>query len=253
VKRPLAFLLLAAALTFGALPAPAQELTGANNVGSGSYLKWSPLYMRNTTAAALIARNPNWAVGIPGNPGSVAYTDSVVFRRGATTATVYDTSAAYPISSWPFPPNFGTTLSNALVDTSSVPWIVVRVRQDSTTFGSSTTPTSSLDSVRVAVEYSYDGISWNSCAGTPTYRFDVVFLTSGQDGVQNPTLIGVEAATAVEDAAAVILKCHPSQAGASGTVIVNRTLCMQGGFARFIIGGDYTGQYAVEVASWQNH
>ena len=87
MKRAFIFVLAVLALSS---PVAAQNAPGVPSV-----LKWKPLWMRSTTAASAIARDANWAKGLPGSPINSAYTDSIVFRRGATTATVYDTSAAY--------------------------------------------------------------------------------------------------------------------------------------------------------------
>ena len=210
-------------------------------------LQWEPLWIRSTTAASTVVREQNWAKGGHGQPVT-GFGDSVVIRR-AGALTAYDTSAAYRTELFAFPSNLGPSLSNALVDTSSVPWLFIRLRQDSISFGTPTL-THGLDSIRVAAETSQDGINWFSCPGTNTRRFDTVFLTSGQDGLQNPTLIGVEASPG-EDAAFVTLSCHPSQA-VTNSFILNRTLCMAGAYVRFIFGGDYNGQFVAEMGRWQN-
>lgn len=245
MKR-LGLALAAATLALAVLLVP---LVGRAQDVSGSQItqfEWKRLTMRNTTAANATALNRNWAAreGV-----TAGFTDSTVFRRGVTTRTVYDTTLAYPVSAWPFPPTLGSSLANAVADTSSVPWLLLRVRQDSVATGPyAFTGTSGLDSVRVAIEHSNDGINWLSCPGTPTHRFDTVFLTSGQDGLQSPTIIGVEASPG-EDEVYIPLRCHSSQA-TSNSWIVNRTVCFTGGWVRLIVGGAYSGQFAIELGSW---
>lgn len=253
--RLLRSLLLAFALVTCAAPVFAQALSGTNNPDGAWHLEWKVMYMRNTNApTGTVVRNPNWAAFAPGLTG-IGYLDSTVFRRAATTRTVYDTSAAYRTDEFPLPPGFGSTLGNAVVDTSSIPWIALKVHQDSLSYatvvnGTVTPPvmTTALDSIRVAAEYSYDGINWFSCTGTNTRRFDTVFMTSGADGLQSPTIFGVEASPG-EDAAYITLSCHPSQFS-SNAFILNRTLCMVGGYVRFIFGGAAIGQFAVDVGTW---
>jgi len=228
------------------IPLAAQSQEAAATGTRTMSLKWAPLYMRNT-AAASTAREPNWAKGYPGSSPS-GFADSIVFRRGVTTATVYDTSAAYRIEGFGFPPNIGTSAQNAVIDSASTPWIVIKVKQDSTSF--SFTGATGMDSVRVGAEVSQDGINWQSCPGTPTHRFDVVYFTSGADGLQNPSLIGVERSPG-EDMAIIPFRCHPPLASSNAT-IVNRGLCMESGWVRFIIGLDSSGQYAPEIASWND-
>jgi hypothetical protein len=247
VKRAL-LLLLAVASLFLSIVAPAHAQGVSAATSWQAEFSWEPLVMRSQAAASTVVRQQFWAAA----QGTSGFADSLVFRRGATTATVYDTTMGYRTHKFGFPPNLGPGLSNALVDTSSVPWVVIRVRQDTTQyqFATGTGLTSSaLDSVRVGAEHSYNGIVWYSCSGTNTYRFDTVFFTSGEDGLQSPSLIGVEGVNS-EDAASVVLKCHPSQA-VLGAQITNRTLCFAGEYVRFIIGGDYTGQFVVEAGSWK--
>ena len=209
--------------------------------------KWEfrPLWMRNTSAASVV-REANWAKG--GKGGSVVgFADSIYFRRGATTATAYDTSATYRLADFSFAPVLGNTPSNAAAtDTTNIPWIIIRVQQD--TLQGAFSGTSGLDTIRIAAEVSYDGVNWFSTSGTPTRLFDTVYMTSGQDGRQSVTLIGVEA-TPGEDAALVSLTCHPGET-TGGTRIINRGLCFTETYVRFIIGMDASGQFTALVGAW---
>ena len=177
-----------------------------------------------------------------------SFLDSLVFRRGVTTATVYDTSIGMSSSSFPFPPGLGTA-AIAGIDTIGTPWIAIRVGQDTTSFGF--TATSGMDSVRVGVEYSYDGANWYPAAGTPTRRFDTVFFTSGASGTQAVSLIGVEGVPG-QDAATVTFGCHQGTIALIEPWNVGRALCWANARLRFLIGGDYTGQFKVEVGHWQD-
>lgn len=235
--------LLTAAVMLSALPAHAQSTSGTARDGGFS---WNPLLMRNTSAAAS-AQQLNWTTkGSCQSCAPSGFVDSTVFRRGATTATLYDTTRAIRLQDVPWAPNFGNVPMAALTDSSALPWLFMRVRQDTTAY--SFAGSSTLDSVRVAAEVSLDGITWFSCQGTNTQRFDVIYMTSGQDGLQSPTLIGVEASPG-EDMAQFVFKCHPSTT-VDNTRITNRSLCMYNGYVRFIIGMDATGQFAVDIGTW---
>lgn len=229
-------------------PAQAQDLSGTNLWQTHMAIR--RLTMRNTSAASVV-RNPLWI----SRENSSGFADSNVYRRGSLSGTAYDTTIGYDTSDFPFPPTLGPTQSNAVADTSSVPWFIVRVEQDSVATGpyvfSGTSGNNSaivLDSIRVAVEQSYDGINWFACSGTPTHRFDTVYLTSGQDGLQSPTLIGVENSFG-EDMEVVPFYCHPSLA-VNNQVIVNRTLAFGGPYIRFIIGMRASGQFRIEALTW---
>lgn len=225
-------------------PALAQDVSAQEE---NARLSFSAIVMRSTNAS-LVARNPFW----PAKTNSVGFLDSTVFRRAASL-TAYDTSAAYLTADFPFPPNFGPTVANvSTTDTSSVPWFMIRVKQDTTSaqWATSGMTSASLDSFRVAVEHSYDGVTWFSCPGTPTRRFDTVYMTSGQDGLQSPTLIGVEGSPG-EDAGLIQFSCVPSTA-TTNAFIVNRSLCLTGEWVRFIFGGDVNGQFAPEIGTWAN-
>ena len=240
-KRTLLLLLPLLAL---ATPAHAQRATGIPQYG---VFQWDRLYVRNT-AAATVAHNPNWATTNAGciTCSPTGFADSSVFRRGATTLTAYDTTRAIRLQDVQWSPNFGATPSNALTDSSSLPWLFLRLGQDTTSYSFS--GTSALDSARIAVEVSQDGITWHSCQGTPTQIFDVNFMTAGQDGLQSPSLIGVEQSPG-EDMVQFVFKCHPSTA-VSNSRIANRSLCMYNGWARFIIGMDGSGQFKVDAGTW---
>lgn len=223
--------------------AGAQDLSGVNLWQT--HFLGRRLTMRNTSAAS-VARNPLWTA----RENSSGFADSTVFRRGATTATAYDTTIGYDTSDFPLPPHIGPA-SAAPGDTSGL-WLILRVSQDSVATGPYVfTGTSGLDSVRIAAEYSYDGTNWFSCSGTPTRRFDVVYMTSGQDGLQNVTLIGVENSPG-EDAALVSLCAVPSLVS-SNSFTINRTLAFAGTYVRFIIGEDASGQFKVEALTWAHH
>jgi hypothetical protein len=208
----------------------------------GAQLIFRTLNMRNTSAANN-ARQPNWT-----SSSTAAFADSSIFKRGATTATAYDTTVAIARSDIAFPPIFGPGFPAALQD-SILPWFILRVKQDSTAYGNVAAPSSSLDSVRVAVEWSDDGINWNAFAGTPTYRFDVAYMTSGADGTVSPTLIGVELLNSY-DTVDIPFKCRLSTITGAG-LINNLQACAAGTWLRFIIGMDATGQYRCEIGSWQ--
>jgi hypothetical protein len=240
------FLLTVAAIASAAVfvsSAPmAQDLAGQRE----AMLSPERLIMRNTTAASAVARNANWA----SPQGASGFTDSSVFRRGATTRTVYDTTIAYAVLHFALPPHVGNGQVASLADT-VLPWIVLKVGQDTTAYSFAGTSGGVTDTIRVAIESSEDGVNWFSFAGTPTYRFDTVFLTSGQDGLQSPTLYGVEISPG-QDFVTIPIKCALAQW--DGVVrVMNKTACCSGVFLRFVIGGAYSGQYKVEAYHWQKN
>jgi hypothetical protein len=235
-------LLAVLALLVCAVPVFAQHTSGTPR---DAEMTWNTLFMRSTSAAAA-AQQPWIVKGSCQSCSPSGYADSSVWRRGATTATVYDTTRALRLTEIPWAPNFGNTAMNALTDSTYLPWAYLRVRQDTTSY--SFAGTSGLDSVRVAAEVSLDGVQWFSCQGTNTQRFDVVYMTSGQDGLQSPTLIGVEASPG-EDMAQFVLKCHPSTT-VDNVRITNRSLCLYNGYVRFIIGMDASGQFAIDLGTW---
>lgn len=213
----------------------------------GTFISFHTVWMRNTSAAA-VARQGNWSVGGFSGGTTSGFADSSVFRRGAATATLYDTSCAIPVVTIPLPPLFGAGFPAALQD-SVLPWFIFRVGQDTLAYGSGATTTTGMDSIRVAVEVSYDGVDWYAMGGTPTTRFDTVYLTTGSDGTQSPTLVGVEVTPGM-DHADVSFKCRASTYDGVGT-IMNLEAC-QYPFIRFIIGIDSSGQYKVEIGTWAN-
>ena len=240
-----ALLLLLSILAF-APPAMAQLASG---MPRSTGLDWTRLYMRNT-AATSTARDPNWTTrGSCQTCSPSGFADSSVFRRGATTRTVYDTTRALDLRTVPWAPNFGNVAMNALTDSTYLPWLYMRVLQDTTsvTFSGA----SSLDSVFVGAEVSLNGIDWFTCQGTPTQRFAINFFTSSPaDGAQAPALIGQEASPG-EDMAQFVFKCHPFTT-VDNIRITNRSLCFWNGYVRFIIGMAASGQFGVDVGTWAN-
>ena len=151
-----------------------------------SRISWQRLNFRNTSASAT-ARNPNWAAPYL----RAGFTDSVVFRKGAAGLTTYDTTAAYPIKEFAFAPAaFASQATGG--DTLAVPWLILRLSQDTTSFVSTlgAVPTA-MDSFRVAAQVSADGVTWFNANGTPTRAFDAVYFTSSaEDGSQAVDLAG---------------------------------------------------------------
>jgi hypothetical protein len=227
-----------AVAVFCSTPVSAQDLSGTRE----SRLAYETMIMRSTNAASAVAL-PAWNVP----QGHSAFLDSSVFRRGATTRTVYDTSMAYARAHFAFPPILAPGLGLAVQD-SVLPWIVVRVGQDTTSYAFAGTSGGVTDTIRVAIEWSDDGNNWFRMPGTPTHRFDTVFMTSGQDGLQSPTLFGVEIAPG-QDRVEIPIKCRQSTYNGAD-FITNLTSCMAGNYLRFIIGGAYSGQYKLSIASW---
>lgn len=225
--------------------------------GFGSQITFRPLWMRNTSAASNIARQANWAFGgETGQPTAGAFADSTVFRRGAGTRTAYDTTVAIARANIAFPPFFGPGFSATARADTLAPWFVLRIEQDTLSYSFSGTSggNSTADSIRVAVEYSYDGISWFSMPGTPTYRFDTVFLTSGGDGLQSPTIFGVEDVPG-GDCVQIPFKCDMGVAAVwgGGNYIMNLTGCTAGTYMRFIFGSATIGQWKASIGTWQTN
>jgi hypothetical protein len=242
------FAVLTLALLALTLPYAAQAQV-AERQNWGSFLSFKPVYMRNTNApTGSVARNPYWNASSYVGGTTTGFADSAFFRRGAATATLYDTTGVVATASIPLPPIYGPGFGAALND-STLPWFILRVSQDSTAYGGVAAASSSLDSVRVAVEWSVNGIDWNAMAGTPTYRFDTVYLTSGADGTQNPTLVGVELLNSY-DTVDIPFKCRMSTVNGAG-LIVNTQAC-EVPLIRFIVGMDATGQFKVEMGTWAN-
>jgi hypothetical protein len=214
-----------------------------------SRISWQRLNFRNTSASAT-ARNPNWAAPYLA-PG---FTDSVVFRKGAAGLTTYDTTAAYPIKEFAFAPAaFASQATGG--DTLAVPWLILRLSQDTTSFVSTlgAVPTA-MDSFRVAAQVSADGVTWFNANGTPTRAFDAVYFTSSaEDGSQAVDLAGVDisGATGGADIAYVTLGCSPSAGVAGGSPIINKTLCTCGLLVRFLIGNDGIGQFVLDAGTFE--
>jgi len=234
----LTFLMLAA-VTIAAgvsLPVAAQELSGLQPA------RLFPMAMtfHNTTAASGVVRNAAWNA-------SGGYTDSSVFRHAAAAPTSYDTSVSYSMGRFPLPPTFGPAyIPSAVVDT-LFPWIIVKVQQDTTSYGF--TGASGMDSVRVWAEFSDNQIDWYTASGTPTYRFDVVFATTGADGLVSPTLIGVELVPGI-DGAVIPFKAAVNRTNGAAAMILNAPNQGQWRYMRFLIGGDMIGQYKAEIQYW---
>jgi hypothetical protein len=238
---------------------------------SADHLTWSRLVMRNTTAASAVVL-PLWTSTL-NDPG---YADSTVFRRGATTRTLMDTTIAYHVDAWNLPPTFAYRgasygaraakfnggavtaqfgqVDSVVVDTTdNTPWILVRVRQDSsyaTGHPYAFTGTTAVDSILVAAQYSYDGINWLSVSGTPTRAFIATTVATAEDGLQPPVLTALEVSPGA-DAAEVALQCQPELRVAGAALIINRTLCIAGAWVRFLIGvTDGSGQFCAELGEW---
>lgn len=228
-------------------------------------LEFDQLWFRTTVAASNVAL-PQWTV--PLNDGG-AYADSSVWRRGATTRTVIDTTMAYPVDKWRMPPTYPNHLAggyakqtkqsgsagsilgygdSVAVDTlDRTPWIVIRARQDTTSYAF--TGGTSLDSLYIGAQFSADGKNWNSVGGTPTIAHSTTFIAAGEDGLSPPALAFAEAG--VPEQVVGTLPCFPS-IYTGGALIINRTACMTGGYLRFIVSaGAGTGQWKLEVGNWK--
>lgn len=217
-------------------------LTASAQYPSSASARLTPLPLRFMTTSSSGVLNPVWLK-------NASHIDSTVFRKGSLTITSrFDTTAAYAFNRFPFPPNIAQSgyLPSAVGD-SIQPWFFLRVHQDSTT-GNFALPCG-LDSVRAAVEVSNDRVNWYSCSGTPTYRFDTVFMTSGQDGLQNPTVIGVEL-LGFSDDVLIPFKVGLIASNGATALIANKLLYGQYDYFRLIIGGDYIGQFAAEILRW---
>lgn len=225
------------AVAFYSPPASAQNLSGTNT----AQLVPMPVTFHNTTAGTGIARNPAWNA-------KIGYADSTVFRHASALPTSYDTSTSYPLTAFPFPPTFGPAYIPSIADT-LFPWIVVKFAQDTVSYIGSPAGTSAMDSVRVWMEFSNDQVNWYTATGTPTYRFDVVFATSGADGLQSPTLIGVELLPGSDDAM-IPIKARLNQTNGASALILNSVAAGQYSFVRFIFGGDYIGQFKADILRW---
>jgi len=240
VKRAL-FSLFAAVILVVPLASQAQELSAYGPTGARLF----PMQVkfRNTTAGSSVARNPVW-------DGANGYTDSLVFRHASALPTSYDTSIVYALAKFPLPPTISSGGYIPSIADTLLPWIAVRFAQDTTAYGAPVAGiTSGMDSVRVGIEFSNDKVNWFSAAGTPTYRFDTVFFTSGADGLQSPSLVGVELLGAIDDAM-IPIKCRVNQTNGASTVILNSIAIGQWQYARFLFGGDYIGQFKADIFYW---
>jgi len=240
LKRALA-LLFAVALLVPTV-ASAQEVSGTNQEGARLF----PLQVKfhNTTAASSVVRNAAW------NAQS-GYTDSLVFRKASAAPTSYDTSVTYVISKFPLPPTFGPAYIPSIADT-LLPWIIVKFAQDTTAYADGTAGsgrTSAMDSVRVWAEFSNDNINWFSATGTPTYRFDVAFVTTGADGLVSPSLVGVELGPPADDAM-VPIKVRLNQTNGASALILNSITVGPYSYMRLLFGGDYIGQFKADILYW---
>ena len=213
--------------------------------GSSSKFVYGLAAMRNTSAAS-VAVETNWAEGGAFQPAT-GFVDSSVFRRGGTSQTAYDTTAAYHISQFPFPPD--VQYQGGIGDTADVAWLKIRVEQDTISYAF--VGTSTMYSIKVGAEISSDGNNWIGVDGTNTRAFSAVYFTSGQDGTQAPALLAGEP-NAAADAAEVLLFCVPGlELVSSLTPILMRTLCQAGDvWVRFLIGMDGSGQYRVKIGQW---
>lgn len=234
--------------------------------------KWEPMQFRNISASA-VAQELNWAKG--GGLLASGFADSLVFRRGATTRTLVDTSAAYPIDKFGMPPTFNARggaygsraakfnggavtaqfgqVDSVIVDTTdAATWVAFRIRQDSLSVSFS--GTSTLDSALIAAQVSYDGgINWLSVSGTPTRAFYATTIASAEDGLQPPVLAAAEISPGA-DVVPFAIQCQPSVYQAGGAVIINRTLCAQSGaLVRFLVDvADGSGQFRVDLGYWDH-
>lgn len=221
------------------LTATAQEMSGLG--ASGVRLYPTQLKFHNTTAASSVARQPAWSA-------SSGYTDSLVFRKAAAAPTSYDTTQSFPMSRFPLPPNWGPGTAPSIADT-LMPWFFIKFSQDTTSYSGSSIITA-MDSVRVWAEFSDDNVNWFSAPGTPTYRFDVVFATTGADGLVSPTLIGVERLPGIDGATVPFKTRFTLGADGATNLILNAPYAGQWQYIRFLFGGDYVGQFKADLLYW---
>ena len=232
----------------------AQAISGTNLWQTG--FEFRPVYMRNTTAASTVVRDADWTHFEAGSAANSlsngAFTDSLVYRHGATIQT--DTTVAISLATLAFPPTvMNNPLGVAATDSVPMPWIAVRVRADTANGSYAFTGRSaSLDTVRVGAQYSFNGINWLSVTGTPTLNFDATATNTGEDGKTTSSAIALVPNTTVDGYATVVLKCNPTQYNTSAAPIINKTLCMCGAtYIRFLITHDGTGQFVTELGAWR--
>jgi len=206
---------------------------------------YSPIVFRNTSAAS-VARDANWARGTPGT-SPTGFVDSTVFR--ATGVGPVDTTCAYRTGGYPFPFDAGRKGATALVDTSTSAWIGIRVLQDSTSY--SWSGVVGVDSIQVAAQVSYDGVTWYNVTGTPTRAYDATApIPVSSEGTTPIALLAAEPSVGAEFAT-VYLGCDPHTSLLGGAYIINRTLCMADMLVRFLIGPQGGGgQFRAEIGSW---
>lgn len=268
MKRFLSFL---AVLAFLVVPLSAH----AQNTTPKEWV-WEGVTMRNTGPSGTVADPSNWIAA--GGKFYQAFLDSSVFRVGTWAASVADTTEAFDMKEFPFPPTYAmrTALDGAnylrikkdadpsqhgpagtdslvtfLPDTlDNTRWIAVRMKQDTTSLSFS--GSTSFDSVLVAAQWSEDGVSWQNVGGTPTRAFiSASFAINPTDGGTPVGLTNVEQ-TPGADVAEVSMECQPTLYTDNVSLIINRTMCMARRFLRFIVsapGG--TGQFALEIGHWK--
>lgn len=234
-------------------------------------MSFRTVHMRTTTAVGAVnATLKTWYDG--GGGSSRDFADSVVFRKGVASRLVVDTTEAFAVSAFAFPPTFeergggygsraqallgmqnlpGGTDSSIVDSTDATPWVIIRVRADSTSYAN--TLPSTMDSIAVGAQISYDGgVTWFSVSGTPTriYYANATGI-SGDDGIAIPMITTAEISLP-QDAAAISLQCQPSIWAPNAAPILNRTLCVQqGALVRFIVSVlDGQGQFAVDLGTW---
>lgn len=210
-------------------------------------MKAKRLEMRTTVAANTSALVP-WT-----KFRDSAYLDSVVFRKGAATRTLFDTTQAVAVADLPWPPGHQNRTMAAIDTLNSEPWIVIKVKPDSL-FGAFT-GTTGLDSLIVGIEYSENGVQWIGASGTPTRAFLAEApIPVASDGITPVPLTKGEPTGAAGDAVWIALQCHPQIAeivANHAKSIANRTLCLESGYIRFIIGvSDGSGQFVVDLMHW---
>lgn len=198
------------------------------------------IFFRTTSAASVAAGD--WI-----DPqGSAGFADSSVFRQIAT-ATNEDTSMAYPLemfsTNYPaWQPNIGATVVD---DSCGIAWLLLTVTTNQTEY--SWSGTSALDSIYVGAQVSVDGTTWSNVAGTPTQDFFAA-TASPLDGLV--CLTAIEQATGA-NFASVMLDCEAGVTSKATRLIINRNLCAQPGWVRFLVStGAGTGQFAM-IATYQ--
>lgn len=275
MKRFLLALLIAPAILFGAIaPARAQ-------VPNPPFFDYTKLYFRNTNAGNNIARELNWARYLPGQGTILSYgalLDSITFAHaaGGSALVKYDTTAAYPMTFFGLPPTWENRAANSehqrsfatlnvasqidsigVPDTlDTTPWIIARLRADTTS--NNWAGGTVFDSLYVGAQYSLNGINWVAVGGTPTRKFvsGGTAATTGlsEDATAIPFLVAAKrGGNAAARFISIPFRCFPALANDTSTDwILERTMCMCGGYVRFIVGisNDGAGQYTLEAGHW---